>query len=139
MTLPARKAVRRALRLGEDGKITALWQTLCTFVLATVAWVFFKAGSLTSALSLLAGMAVPRAGAGLVLTGGLREVAVTAAALLAVLAHDIWSLRADVPVRLVQGNRALRWALCLGVLMATLVFGVYGPGYDAQDFIYFKF
>ena len=139
VTLPARRAVRRALHMGEEAKITVLWQILCTFVLATAAWVFFKAGSLTSALSLLEGMIIPRAGAGLTLTGGLRELTVTAAALLAVLAHDIWSLRVDVPIRLVQGSRALHWVLCLGILMAALIFGVYGPGYDAQDFIYFKF
>lgn len=33
----------------------------------------------------------------------------------------------------------LRWAVCLGAIFVVVVFGVYGPGYDAVPFIYFKF
>lgn len=33
----------------------------------------------------------------------------------------------------------LRWALWLALLMAVLIFGVYGPGYDKAQFIYMGF
>ena len=41
-------------------KLCALWQIAFTFVLATLAWVFFKSGSLSGALDVLSGMAIPR-------------------------------------------------------------------------------
>ena len=33
----------------------------------------------------------------------------------------------------------LRWAVYLLAFFATLVFGVYGPGYNASSFIYMQF
>ena len=35
--------------------------------------------------------------------------------------------------------RPARWLLALALLLSVLIFGVYGTGYDPQDFIYFKF
>lgn len=139
LSAPLRQKIRQSLRLHDDGQLCILWQTACTFVLATIAWVFFKAGSLHAALSVLRGMFLPRAGTGLTLFAGLHELFAAALGLLFVLARDLWSLRCDPPLRLAEGNRAVRWVLCLGLLMLTLVLGTYGTGYDAQDFIYFKF
>ncbi|MEG2082855.1 MAG: hypothetical protein RR011_06460, partial [Oscillospiraceae bacterium] len=33
----------------------------------------------------------------------------------------------------------IRWAICLGAIMAIVIFGAYGPGYDPVPFIYFQF
>ena len=32
-----------------------------------------------------------------------------------------------------------RWLVMLGGIMAVIVFGAYGPAYDAENFIYFNF
>ena len=41
------------------------------------------------------------------------------------------------------GNRLLRlgvvWGVLLALIAAVAIFGIYGPGYDAQQFIYFQF
>ena len=131
--------MRAALHLRDDGRLCALWQMACTFVLATLAWVFFKAGSLSAATDVLAGMFIPRPGTGLALFTGRRELAAALGGLLLVWVRDLWFCRSDPYRRLAEGNRALRWAVCLGLLMLTLVCGIYGTGYDAQDFIYFNF
>ena len=34
---------------------------------------------------------------------------------------------------------APRYAVCLAMVLATLIFGAYGAGYDAQEFVYFRF
>ena len=33
----------------------------------------------------------------------------------------------------------LRWLICYAAIFGILIFGVYGPGYDASQFIYFQF
>lgn len=139
ITAPARSRMRAALHLRDDGRLCALWQMACTFVLATLAWVFFKAGSLSAAIDVLTGMFLPRAGTDLALFTGRRELAAALGGLLLVWMRDFWFCRSDPYRRLAEGNRALRWAVCLGLLMLTLVCGIYGTGYDAQDFIYFNF
>ena len=139
VTAALRRRVRTALHLRDDGKLCALWQISFTFVLATLAWVFFKSGSLSGALDVLSGMAVPQAGTGLALFSGRRELAAALGGLLLVLVRDLWSLKTDPYRSLAEGSRALRWVVCLGLLMLTLICGIYGTGYDAQDFIYFNF
>jgi hypothetical protein len=33
----------------------------------------------------------------------------------------------------------LRWVIYFTAIFGVLIFGVYGPGYDASQFIYFQF
>ena len=40
---------------------------------------------------------------------------------------------------LAEQNLWFRWGVLLALIGAVAVFGVYGPGYDAQQFIYFQF
>lgn len=46
-----------------------------------------------------------------------------------------------IRIRKVILNQELwfRWSFYIVVIMAILVFGIYGPGYDASSFIYFQF
>ena len=67
------------------------------------------------------------------------ECLVALLCLAALLAVDLLSLRRRVCERFLTLPRPLRWVLVLALLLTVAVFGVYGTGYDAQDFIYFKF
>lgn len=141
LTAPARAKVRYALGMKDDKIVTALWQMAVTFVLATVAWVFFKAGSLSAALAFFRGILAPAA----LLTPiglmglGWKELLVAALAFLALVAVDALSPRKGLWTQLVKGPRAVRWAAALALLLAVLLLGTYGAGYDPQAFIYFKF
>lgn len=140
VTAGARSRLRRCIGLREDGRLCALWQTACTFALATAAWVFFKAGSLRAALAVFCAMSPQRAGMqGSVLFKNPAELWAAAVFIALCLALDLLSLRFDVPARLARAPRPARWGAALTLLLAVFVFGVYGTGYDAQDFIYFKF
>ena len=41
--------------------------------------------------------------------------------------------------RLAEQNIAFRWAMYLGLAFSVIIFGMYGPGYNAQSFIYAGF
>ena len=56
LTAPARMRLRQAVGLREDGRLTALLQMGCTFLLSTLAWVFFQASSLSLAGQVFARM-----------------------------------------------------------------------------------
>ena len=38
-----------------------------------------------------------------------------------------------------QRQIVARWAIYYGLLFTILIFGIYGPGYNASDFVYMKF
>ena len=141
LTAGARARVRHALRLSDDGPVTVLIQVVLTFLLSTSAWVFFKSGSFTHGLEIFQAMVSgpwltrPVTAWGL----DLPELAVAALSVLLLLAADLLSLKRDLRGDILALPRALRWALVLALLAVVLVFGVYGTGYDPQDFIYFKF
>ena len=41
--------------------------------------------------------------------------------------------------RIADSNIMFRWAIYYAAFFAILIFGIYGPGYDAESFIYMKF
>ena len=45
----------------------------------------------------------------------------------------------QLDVYLAKQNLWFRWGVLLVLIVAVAIFGIYGPGYDAQQFIYFQF
>ena len=142
VTQKARDRFRRGLGLADDAPFTIVLQVLITFLLSTVAWVFFKAGSFTNALAIFRAMLTgpwltrPFSAWGL----DLPELVVAALAVVLLLAVDLWSvLRGSPRQTFFSLPRPVRWVLALALLLTVLILGVYGTGYDPQDFIYFKF
>ena len=141
----ATAGLRRRCNLGQG--FLARWARRgFTFALVTVAWVFFRAGSVRQAVSFLGGIVgwfdpwVLTDGT--LLTLGLDGwgwfVLFCAAALL--LAVDCLHAR-GVRLRAALARQPLvyRWLVYYAALAAVLVFGVWGPGYDAASFVYFQF
>ncbi len=142
LTAPLRARARSVLPLGEDSRILALWQMGWVFVLSTLAWVFFEAGSLTAALGVLRNMVKPVLWdvGGLSAMGmGRKEFLVAGMGFLALLGVDARSLKADPAREVAEAPRWVRWGVYLALLLSAVVFGSYGTGYDAQSFIYGQF
>lgn len=137
-----RRALRGAVRLGEDSKLLALWQMAWVFGLATIAWVFFEAGTVSGALTVLGNMVKPvlwDAGGLTAMGMDKLEFLAAVAGLLLLTAVDAVSQYTDVTRRVLEAPRWVRWCVYLGLLMVVVIFGSYGTGYDAQDFIYGQF
>ncbi len=141
-TLEIRKKLRRRLGLREEAPLTAALQVSLTFLCSTAAWVFFKGGSFTHSLAIFRAMFTGPWLIRPVSAWGLDPAELTAAlfAVLLVAAVECLSVRmGSFREKLLSLPRPARWAGILMLLAAVLIFGVYGTGYDPQDFIYFKF
>ena len=142
LTAPARDRVRAVLPLREDGLLLRLWQMGWVFGLSTLAWVFFKAPTVPAALAVLGNMAKPVLWdvGGLTAMGlGKREFLVLALALIVLVTVDALSQKRELTKQVAGASRPLRWAVYLALLLVVVIFGSYGTGYDAQNFIYGQF
>ena len=68
-----------------------------------------------------------------------KEFLVLALALVVLIIVDALSQKEDLTGRVVKASWPLRWAVYLGLLLVVVIFGSYGTGYDAQNFIYGQF
>lgn len=143
---PVRKRLAGVFRLERAGKRYRLLQAAATFLLVDFAWIFFRADSAVSALKMIRSMAV-EFDLSVLWDGSLYQfgigrteflfVILTILLLAAVdLLHD---RKQDVLHIMKKWHWTVRVCLSACVLMAVLIFGVYGEGYNVGSFIYFAF
>ena len=143
ITLPARKKLRAALRVRESSRVLWLWRCAVTFALVTIAWVFFRAGSVAQGLYLvkriLTILTDGFGGFALGTLGLLKRQAIMLALYTAVfVAADIFqAARKSLPA--LEETDFAYWGVILVLALSVVFFGVYGRGFNPQDFVYFKF
>ncbi len=124
-----------------------LGQTLVTFALVCIAWVFFRAQTLSDALSILSRMFTqPDPWAlfdGTLYTLGLSRpqinILLCSTAVLLVFDGIRYKTGKGFEAALAGQNTWFRWAVFIALFMSIVIFGMYGPAFDAQAFIYFQF
>ncbi|MBE7006602.1 MAG: MBOAT family protein [Ruminococcaceae bacterium] len=132
--------------LDRDRPSYRLAQILKTFFTVCVGYVFFRADSLHHARDILTQMFTD-AGASKLLTLDLTALGLSAKdwnvaflGLAILIFVDICrSKKLVIRDHLRAQGLWLRWLIWLAGLFAVLIYGVYGPGYDAASFIYFGF
>ena len=122
------------------------FQRLCTFALICLTWVFFRAQSIADAFAILASMfSVNNLWIftdGTLLSLGLStlEWVVLAGSIGVLWAVDIAHEHGvSLGAKLAQQPIVFRWLTYVCVIVFILLFGVYGVGFDAGQFIYFQF
>lgn len=124
-----------------------LGQTLVTFGLTAFAWIFFRAPSVGDAFGYIRRM-FTKPDWWSFFNGELyhlgldqMEMNILLAGLLVLLLTDLlrYFKKERLDVFLAKQNLWFRWGVLLCMMAAIAVFGIYGPGYDAQQFIYFQF
>ena len=143
---PARKKVLDALHINTKSLGHQLVQIFVTFVLVDIAWVFFRATTLSSAIEIIKSsftvwnpwLLVD----GTLYTLGLEQADfwLMVLSILILLFVDILHNK-GVSIRdsLLNWPLPVRWGFIYGALFWILLFGVYGPAFDAASFIYFQF
>ena len=141
---PARQKLARALCLEQESFGYHLGQTLVTFVLVDLTWVFFRAPSVRAAVHMLRSMRYVRPE--LLLSGALLSpldapnTRLLLLSLLLLLLADLLKYR-GVRVRavLMRQDWLFQALLISCSVCAILLFGIWGSSYDAASFIYFQF
>ena len=143
---PLREGLCRLLRIRREGAVWQWVRRAFTFCLVDFSWLFFRASTFSQARAMLARVAGDFRPAGLA-GGALFELgldrpnvwlALAAVGVLAAadLLQERWG---PLRPRLTRQVLPVRWAVYLAGVLAVLVFGIYGPGYDARAFTYFQF
>lgn len=131
----------------EESFSSKLGKGLITFLLVDFAWLFFRANSLKSALAIIERIFTRRDIWTLfdesIYTWGLNEdefkIMMVAIGVL-ILVDMIKKLTGKcLDVWLSEQQIWFRWIVIYLLLFACIIFGVYGQGYDASQFIYFQF
>ena len=109
-----------------------------------MAWVFFRADSLSDALYIVPRMFIPTVRIfhdGSLLRLGLSAPQLVVAAIAAVVVLIAEHASFEMPLLDLLNRHPLpiRWAVYLGVVLAIVIFGRYGSAYSAATFVYFKF
>ena len=118
-----------------------LLKQLCTFFLVMLAWIFFRADSVTQALQMIRQMAVFNPwvlwNQSVYLLGlDAKNVWILFFAIDILLLVSILQTKTDIRGWLAKQGIVFRYAVVYLALFAVLIFGIYGPGYDAVQFIY---
>lgn len=146
VTKPFKEKVTDLLGIDRERTSYKLGQMLITFCLANFAWIFFRAPSVTAAKGIIDGMVSVWnpwifTDGGLYLLGlSVKSFWAAVVAILVLIGVSIAEYRGvAVWDRFAEQGIVFRWAVSLGLIFVIIIFGIYGPGYSASQFIYFQF
>ena len=115
---------------------------LINFAFVAVLWVFFRSSSMAEAMGILQRMAMI-SGAPILSfeTVGIpmNELVWTYVLILLIFITDLLRYHWDMIEFLSRRFIVTRWVFYAAVIALTIIFGVYGPGYHPEDFIYVTF
>ncbi len=139
--------ITKALKIRTESWGFALFQMTRTYMLCCVGRLFFRAPRLTASAGLIKnifneGFGWSYLGFEKLATYGLdlNNIFVSVIAVIVLLAGDILQEKMNVRNKLITENSfVLRWCLILLGVFAVIIFGIYGPGYNASSFIYQEF
>lgn len=146
LTKKGREKLVSLCHIKKDNRILYVFRILMTFIFVDIAWVFFRADSISHALRLL-------------------KIAATEWNLWALVNEDLYAVGIDrretwimlifivimfvvdylhekhiqIRERIAGFSILGRWCIYLGILMAVVLFGKYGYGFESSDFIYMNF
>ena len=142
LTLPARKKLWTRLGLREDGGLLPVIRCCLTFLFISAARILFRSESLLHAARVAKHiLLILREGFGLSSALSLlptRQMILIPLSLLPFLWEDIRFARGKSRLPELR-NPFAYWGTVLLLLLAVSVFGIYGLGFDAREFVYFQF
>lgn len=141
---PTREYFIDKLNINKNGFFHRLSQIITVFILVDFAWIFFRANTFRDAIGIIKNMFTFNPW--VLFDGSLYNLGLDQkdfiVGILAIFTLIMVSLlRRNTRLINLIGNQNIivRWVFYFTFLYSILIFGIYGPGYKAQQFIYFQF
>ncbi len=142
-TFEFRKKIKGVLGVQEGSLSERIYQTVITFNLITFAWIFFRANSLSVALSYITSMFTQFTPWEL-FDNTLFSFKVSQNAFTLIFLHLLgWitlevktATQEDVINGTLRTHGILRWIICLVLVFDVILFGAYGSQFDMSGFLY---
>lgn len=137
---PLFQKITKRLHINTDCFSWHLFQSIRTFLIFSVGMVFFRAVTLHEAFRLISlsvtmdKITAMRSIIGIGMDGWQWFICLTG--IVAVLTVDILHEKGSVRKLIAGQNLYFRWFIYLALIFVVLIYGQYGPGYNAADFIY---
>lgn len=121
-----------------------LFQVVYTFLLVNFAWIFFRADSFRKAITMGKNMFYFNPWVfsdGSLYSMGMdsKDFWMSVIGIMMMLIINILQRNRNLREKLSRQNLLFRWAVYIAGIMLLLIYGVYGPAYDYQQFIYSHF
>ena len=119
-----------------------LYRILITFTLVTIAWVFFRADSFSSAINLLTNLKNIKPNSffnGEIYKYGLleSEVRIALVSIILLFTVEVSNIKFNIKKSIFNQNIVLRWAIYFSIIFFLSIFGYYNN--EQANFIYFQF
>ncbi|MCR5719771.1 MAG: MBOAT family protein, partial [Lachnospiraceae bacterium] len=143
--LPLRKKIASLLKINRDNMSNRFLRVAVTFFMVTFNWIFFRALSLRQALDLIKSSLLIRPWE---LTDGTLfnysldakdfNVIVVGLIIMGINAF-ISEKKYNIKQKILEQGIWFKWLLFYAAIIGILIFGIYGPGYNNANFMYFNF
>lgn len=144
LTAKGRKSLYRLVGMEETELAAHVIKKTLVFFQVMLAWIIFRAGSLRVGIRMLVSLFTVRNpwiffdDSLFALGLDIKECMILVLAILLLLAVSYKQSRMEMPMGewLLRQHILLRWGIYLAAIVGIVVFGMYGYGFDARDFIY---
>ncbi|WP_291634850.1 MBOAT family O-acyltransferase [Clostridium sp.] len=141
---PFREKVIKTFNIKTEIFSYRLFQVLINFMLVNFAWIFFRAKSFVGAITIIKNSFYFNPWIlinGSIFKLGLdsKDFLIAIVGIVLVLAVDMMQRTKHLRIQLSKQNILFRWSIYLVAVLVILVFGMYGPGFSMQQFIYSQF
>ena len=141
---PFKEKIIKTFKIKTEIFSFKLFQVLLTFLLVNFAWIFFRANSFLSAITIIKNSFYFNPWIffnGSIFKLGLdsKDFLIALIGIGLVLAVDMLRRAKSLRIQLSKQNIIFRWTIYLVAVVVILILGMYGPSYSIQQFIYSQF
>lgn len=141
---PIKEKIHKIFNINTEVFSYKFFQILITFILVNFAWIFFRANSFYDAKIIVRNLFVFNPW---ILTDGSlynlglesKEFFAAIIGIIVLVFVDTLQTKYNLIDKLSEQNMLFRWSVYIITIVIILIFGIYGPGYNDAQFIYFQF
>lgn len=141
---PLRDKTIKIVGINRNSLLHKIYKIITTFILVDFAWIFFRATSIKEAIEIIKRTFYfnPQ----ILINGDIynlgldkNEMLIMIISLLILFLISLIKQKFNIREEIREKNIIIRWSIYYIAIFSIIILGVYGPGFSAQQFIYFQF